>query len=103
MSIRIHEEKCVGCLACLSVCPGSLIKEKNGKAFMKYPKDCWGCASCVKVCRVSAIDFYLGADIGGNGTSMNVSCEGDILRWKITKPDGSVRVIDVNRKNSNKY
>ncbi|MEY8353625.1 ferredoxin family protein [Lachnospiraceae bacterium 54-53] len=103
MSIRIHEDQCVGCLKCISVCPGSLIKERNGKAFIKYPRDCWGCVSCVKECRVSAIDFFLGADIGGNGSTMNVSHEGDILQWKITKSDGTVRVIDVNSKNSNKY
>lgn len=103
MSIRINEDKCVGCFKCISVCPGSLIKERKGKAFIKYPRDCWGCVSCVKECRVCAIDFYLGADIGGNGSTMNVSYEGDILHWNIAKSDGTVKVIDVNSKNSNKY
>lgn len=103
MSIRINESKCVGCFKCISVCPGSLIKEKEGKASIRYPKDCWGCVSCVKECRAGAIDFYLGADIGGNGSKMNVSYEGDILHWNIIKSDNTVKVIDVNSKNSNKY
>lgn len=103
MSIRINQKKCVGCLKCINVCPGSLIKEKDKKAYVKYPKDCWGCVSCVKECRFSAIDFYLGADIGGNGSTMNVSYEGDVLHWNITKSDGTVKIIDVNSKDSNKY
>ena len=103
MSIRISKEACVGCLACTRVCPGSLIKEKDGKAFIKYSRDCWGCASCVKECGFGAIDFYLGADMGGNGTVMNVSEHGDLFLWKVTRPDGTVRIIEVNGKNSNKY
>ena len=62
-----------------------------------------GGVSCVKECKAGAIDFFLGADIGGNGSIMNVKSEGDILHWIITKTDGSTSVIDVDRRNSNKY
>lgn len=103
MSIRIDSDKCVGCMKCASVCPGSLIKQEYGKAVMKYPKDCWGCASCLKECKVCAIEYYLGADIGGNGSTMNVSYEEDIIHWNIKKMDGSIEIIDVNSKDSNKY
>lgn len=66
MSILIHKENCVGCRKCQQVCPRSLIEtDAQGKAYIRYPKDCWGCVSCVKECQVKAIDFYLGADIGG--------------------------------------
>lgn len=51
MSIRIKQERCIGCGQCIDVCPGSLIdRNGQGKAWMHYPKDCWGCVSCVKVC-----------------------------------------------------
>ena len=74
MSIVINQETCIGCKQCMQVCPGSLIKaDDNGKAYIKYPKDCWGCVSCVKECKIDAIDFYLGADIGGMGSKMNVT------------------------------
>lgn len=72
MSIRIKKETCIGCGQCIDVCPGSLIgRGKDGKAQMQYPKDCWGCVSCVKECPVGAIDFYLGADMGGRGSTMH--------------------------------
>ena len=72
MSIRIDQKKCVGCRKCSEVCPGTLIVMEDKKAVMKYPKNCWGCVSCVKECKAGAIDFFLGADIGGNGSIMNV-------------------------------
>ena len=103
MSIRINKDKCVGCKKCQEVCPGTLIQIEDHKAVIKYPKNCWGCASCVKECKVEAIDFYLGADIGGMGSVMNVRSEGDILHWNIRKPDGREVVIDVDRRNSNQY
>lgn len=103
MSIRINHEQCVGCGKCREVCPGTLIAIENQKAVIKYPKNCWGCVSCVKECRTGAIDFYLGADIGGAGSVMNVSTNGNILQWKIRKTDGTETIIEVNRKNSNQY
>ncbi|HEX3022928.1 MAG TPA: ferredoxin family protein [Lachnospiraceae bacterium] len=105
MSIAINQNKCVGCKRCLAVCPGSLIKfkEEEKKAFMKYPKECWGCTSCVKECKFGAIALYLGADIGGRGSKLTISEEGDIVHWNIEKPNGELHVIDVNRKDSNQY
>ena len=68
MSIRINQDRCIGCKRCVSVCPGSLIDMKrDGKGWMHYPKDCWGCVSCVKECPVQAIDFYLGATWAAGG------------------------------------
>ncbi len=103
MSIRIDRSKCVGCMKCAEVCPGTLIGKEGGKAVMQYPDLCWGCVSCVKECRVGAIKFFLGADIGGRGSTLSVTTEGDILHWNIDKYDGSRITIDVNSKNSNKY
>ena len=104
MSIRIDQELCRGCGACIEICPGSLIeRDSNGKALMKYPMDCWGCASCIKECRFGAIGWFLGADIGGRGSQMSVQAEGDILHWPVTDPAGLVNQIDVDRKAANKY
>ena len=104
MSIRINKNKCVGCKRCLDVCPGSLIKtDETGKAYIKYPKDCWGCTSCIKECSRDAIRFFLGADVGGRGTSMVVSEKPDISTWTVEKPDGTKITIQVNKKDANKY
>lgn len=103
MSIRINEKSCIGCGKCAQVCPGTLIAVSGKKACMKYPRDCWGCVSCVKECPVGAIDYFLGADIGGRGSTLHVTQEGDILHWHINKYDGTEMLIDVNRKNANKY
>lgn len=108
MSIVIDALKCIGCTKCTQVCPGTLIEMTDlgmdrDKAVMKYPKDCWGCVSCVKECPVQAISFFLGADIGGNGSTMTTKEKGDILSWIIEKRDGTIEVIDINRKDANKY
>lgn len=104
MSIAINKAKCIGCGRCRSVCPGTLIKQdENGKAYIKYPKNCWGCTSCIKECPVHAVNFYLGADIGGMGSLVHTEKDGDILRWIIDHPDGETSEIDVDTKQSNKY
>ena len=80
MSISINKNKCIGCGKCRNVCHGSLIKvDSDGKVYIKYPKDCWGCTSCIKECPVYAIDFFLGADIGGMGSRVHTEKKGDIL------------------------
>lgn len=104
MSIAINKTNCIGCRKCLTVCPGSLIKMgADQKAYIKYPEDCWGCSSCLKECGQSAISLYLGADIGGMGSRLSTSIEGDIIHWQIVKYDGEIVTIDVNRKDSNQY
>ncbi|MBD7911322.1 MULTISPECIES: 4Fe-4S binding protein [Clostridium] len=103
MSIAINKGLCVGCGKCQKVCPGNLIKsDEKKKAYIKFPKSCWGCASCVKECKVDAIKFYLGADMGGLGSTLSIKGEGDITHW-IIKKDKEEIVIDVNKKNANAY
>ena len=103
MSIRIREDRCIGCGKCQEVCPGTLIQIKDKKAVMKYPKNCWGCVSCVKECKMGAIEFYLGADIGGMGSKMTVNAEDGKLYWNIEKRDGTTEQVVINQKESNKY
>ncbi len=103
MSISINKSKCAGCRSCVEVCPGGLIKMADGKAYIKREKDCWGCTSCLKECKVGAIDFFLGADMGGKGSVLSIASRGDLRDWIVTGPDGSRKVITINTKESNKY
>ena len=108
MSIIIDQGKCIGCKRCHDVCPGTLIKiNENKKAFIKYPKDCWGCTSCIKECPIQAISFFLGEDIGGKGCKVHTEKvkgeKNDIVRWFFELNDGSVKTIDIDPKESNKY
>ena len=104
MSIVINKEKCVGCGRCKEVCPGNLIKlDENNRAYIKVPKHCWGCASCIKECNVNAIKYYLGADIGGNGSTLTTKVRNNIMFWEIEKYNGEKVTIEVNKNNANAY
>jgi adenylylsulfate reductase subunit B len=88
----------------VEVCPGNLIKlDAQGKAQIRHVRDCWGCTSCVKECKVGAIQFFLGADIGGKGSVLTVKQQGDISLWQIESPDGQLQTIETNHKEANKY
>lgn len=54
-SIRINEEKCIGCVVCMKACPTRAIRvRKNGKAQILYRK-CIDCGECLRVCPHNAV------------------------------------------------
>lgn len=104
MSIRINLDKCVGCNKCVNACPGSLIDlNKDKRAYIKYPKDCWGCTACIKECNFSAIDYFLGEDIGGKGSILRVENNKETINWIVEKPNGEVEKILIDKKRANSY
>lgn len=103
MSIAIKNETCVGCGRCTEVCPGNLIKLRDGKAVIKREKDCWGCTSCLKECRKGAILFFLGADMGGRGSTLSIAEKGAVRMWTVTGPEGNSQTIETNIREANKY
>lgn len=104
MSIKIDKDLCNSCGRCRDVCPGSLLSaDEAGKTENKYPKDCWGCTACLKECDSLAIRYYLGSDIGGEGSYLYVKKEGQLLHWVFVKPDGKETVITVDRNQANAY
>lgn len=52
--MKVDQEKCVGCGACMAVCPAQAIKYDNGKAKIDMTK-CAQCQTCVSVCPMQAI------------------------------------------------
>ena len=76
---------------------------RNRKAYIRDVRDCWGCATCLKICPLNAISMYLGADIGGDGTTMIVKPVGNVLHWIFESPEGQKLFVDTDRTKSNKY
>jgi len=104
MSIRIDSHKCTGCGKCRQVCPGSLLYQSSaGKTEIKYPNECWGCTSCVKECSDHAIQYYLGADMGGRGSFLYTKREGQLLHWIVVAPDGSPKRLTTEQSQANAY
>lgn len=52
---KIDAETCIGCSACISACPSSVLDMVDAKAKVTRPKDCTSCAACVSACPVEAI------------------------------------------------
>lgn len=52
---RVDKEKCIGCGACVSVCPQNVFEMKNGKSRVARPENCVECNACVESCPVEAI------------------------------------------------
>ena len=104
MSIRIRQDVCIGCGACVEACPGNLIRlAGDGLAAMRRPRDCWGCTSCLKACPTGAVEFFLGADMGGTGATLSFSRTDTVSHWAVDCPDGRHVAIDVDGANANKY
>ena len=54
--IKVNEEKCIGCGACVKECVGAFISLDNKKAVFNGQK-CIGCGHCLAVCPTNAILF----------------------------------------------
>ena len=48
-SVRLDEEKCMGCTNCIKRCPTQAIRVRNGKANI-ISERCIDCGECIRVC-----------------------------------------------------
>jgi ferredoxin len=56
MAAFVREEECIGCAACVSSCPVSVIEmNDDSKAFVN--EGCIDCGACVATCPVSCIEM----------------------------------------------
>jgi len=53
-SIKVDETKCIGCVACMKVCPTKAIRVRNAKAQINFER-CIDCGGCLRVCPHNAI------------------------------------------------
>jgi adenylylsulfate reductase subunit B len=91
----------------VEICPGSLLRLKDGAAKIRTPENCWGCASCLKACPAGAIRLYIGEDAGGRGGRLSVRREGTLLHWTVETPDGAggarTQTVTVDSGEANHY
>ena len=52
--MKVNKDKCLGCGACITMCPTKAIKFKDGKAEIDTDK-CIKCGTCKDICPVNAI------------------------------------------------
>jgi iron only hydrogenase large subunit-like protein len=53
-ALTVHNDACIGCTHCMTVCPTQAIRVRNGKASI-IANRCVDCGECYKACPVSAI------------------------------------------------
>lgn len=54
MAVKIDKETCIGCGACVDVCPVSALTMEDGKAVCDEGA-CIDCGACIGTCPVQAI------------------------------------------------
>jgi NAD-dependent dihydropyrimidine dehydrogenase PreA subunit len=57
MPPKIDKAKCIGCGACIGVCPQGVLALKGGKSVVAAVKKCIECRACEAVCPKAAITF----------------------------------------------
>ena len=60
VTLKLDEEKCVGCGMCLSVCPHAVLRSSNGKVEIRDRDACMECGACAQNCPVEAISVQSG-------------------------------------------
>jgi NAD-dependent dihydropyrimidine dehydrogenase PreA subunit len=52
---EVDAGKCIGCGACVSVCPQTVFEMKGSKSKVMKPENCVECNACVENCPSTAI------------------------------------------------
>jgi NAD-dependent dihydropyrimidine dehydrogenase PreA subunit len=52
---KIDTELCIGCAACVAVCPNGVLEMVDDKSKVVHPEKCQACYTCVEMCPVQAI------------------------------------------------
>lgn len=58
--ICIDRQKCTGCGACITACPGQAMRGLYEKA--SFPADCFSCGECLNACRFDALAYTSNTD-----------------------------------------
>ena len=59
-TLRVEEEKCIGCGMCIDVCPQGVLNLPNGKVQIVNRDACMECGACAQNCPAEAITVKAG-------------------------------------------
>ncbi len=77
-TLKLDQNKCVGCGMCLEVCPHNVFILNKGKAQISDLDSCMECGACLKNCAFSAITV-----------SSGVGCSSAIIKGLLTGSEPS--------------
>jgi ferredoxin len=60
VTLKLEQEKCVGCGVCLSVCPHAVLSLTNGKIEIADHDACMECGACARNCPAEALNVRSG-------------------------------------------
>ena len=60
VTLKLEQEKCVGCGVCLSVCPHAVLSLTNGKIEIADRDACMECGACARNCPAEALNVRSG-------------------------------------------
>jgi NAD-dependent dihydropyrimidine dehydrogenase PreA subunit len=60
VTLKLEQEKCVGCGVCLSVCPHAVLSLTNGKIEIANRDACMECGACARNCPTEALNVHSG-------------------------------------------
>jgi ferredoxin len=60
VTLKLEEEKCAGCGACLLVCPHAVLSLTNGRVEIANRDACMECGACAQNCPVQALSVRPG-------------------------------------------
>jgi NAD-dependent dihydropyrimidine dehydrogenase PreA subunit len=60
VTLKLEQEKCVGCGVCLSVCPHAVLSLTNGKIEIANRDACMECGACARNCPAEALNVHSG-------------------------------------------
>ncbi len=60
VTLKLEQEKCMGCGVCLSVCPHAVLSLTNGKIDIANRDACMECGACARNCPAEALNVRSG-------------------------------------------
>ena len=60
VTLKLDEQKCVGCGTCLTVCPHSVLGPDNGRVRIENRDACMECGACAQNCPTQALRVNAG-------------------------------------------